>query len=91
MFAANRIKVYRGVDHFIVRFSASSSDDANDEGTEVTSVMLPLTVGARLALSLFRWVLQAGPGLTKFYEELGTEIVALNQLSAEHLAKEGNS
>lgn len=83
MHAANRVRVEQRTDYFLVRFGFSTSKDLSDEGEEVASVMLPLTVATTAAVELFEGVYKATADVTSFFGTLQTRIDKLNAMSGK--------
>jgi hypothetical protein len=86
MLAANRVQVSHRVDHFLIRFGLSASEDLEDQGDEVASVLVPIAAASVLALDIFGGLQASGPALTKLYEGMAQKIANLNNLTE---AKQG--
>ena len=85
---ANRIKIDRKADHFIIRFGASQSSDESDEGAEVAVIALPLTTGTNLSLDLFSGMFSSIPELHVFMDKVQLRINDLNKLGAQSKPKD---
>lgn len=82
MNVANRFKITRRKDHFILAFSMSTSDDAADEGEAVTTFVLPLTTAVDLCLDLFGGMISSIFDLNVHFTAIQERVNNLNSLSS---------
>lgn len=87
MNAANRFKITRFNDYFVVRLGVSESNDKNELGELVAEVLLPLSTVASLSVDLFSGVIKCTGDLTQFFADLQPTLAALSTLSEQVNAK----
>ena len=85
---ANRIKIDRKTDHFVVHFSVSTGEAEGDQGTPVFTVVLPLTTGIDLSLELFQAMVSSIGELQGHMVDVQSRITKLNELVTGAQAKQ---
>lgn len=83
MNVANRVKITRRKDHFILAFTLSTSDDPDAKEEDVTTLVLPLTTGVDLCLELFRGMIASIFDLNVHFAEIQQRVNSLNVMANE--------